>query len=67
MTTTHGCPGCGVLIGPSGLACVACWYLLPADIRDEVNRAYRCRMNDPARHRAAIIAVIEWYREERSA
>lgn len=60
----HPCPGCGAPGVPHHqLGCKPCWFRLPKDIRDEVNRAYRARQRDPAAHRRALREATLWWRD----
>lgn len=60
---THGCPGdCGARVPRHQLACKPCWYRLPKPLRDAVNGAYRHRQQNPAAHRSALAAAMDWYR-----
>ena len=60
---THGCPGdCGAQVAHHQLACRRCWYRLPQVLREDVTNAYRRRADNPAAHRAALLAASQWYR-----
>ena len=59
-TTTHACPGdCGHQVPQHRLACQWCWYLLPADQRNEITRLYRV---DRMAHLGAVGEALAWYR-----
>lgn len=61
---THNCPACRTPGVPdSRLACVPCWYRLPADLRGRVWNAYDSRNTHPRNHALAVRAAITWYRE----
>lgn len=69
----HSCPGCGTQVRRSLLACRDCWRSLPAELRDAVNtwwRRRRANRSDAvayARHRAAVVDALAWYRQRREA
>jgi len=59
----HACPGgCGEEVAYARLSCVTCWLRLPRPIRDEINAAYRHRMQDRGRHIKAMYEAAKWYR-----
>lgn len=62
----HDCPGCGSPGVPNfKLACVRCWYRLPASIRTAVSEGWVLRGVDGGEaHRAALHDAFEWYRHE---
>lgn len=59
---THGCPGCGARVQRHQLACRDDWFRLPKPLRDAINSAYQHRERNPAAHRAALRAAMDWYR-----
>lgn len=66
----HGCPGdCGATVARRMLACRACWWRLPEELRNELNRADQIRRrnpNDPervAQHRRVVARALRWYRD----
>lgn len=59
--STHACPGrCGTNVPPRHVACRPCWWRLPTHLREAINDTYR---RDPARHRQALRAAIQWYQD----
>lgn len=64
---THLCPGrCGRDIPQHLLACRDDWRALPYGIRERVTTAYEHRLRHPDRHRAALVAALTWFRENRN-
>lgn len=63
--STHECPGgCGRPVARQHLACRACWYRLPADLRRPISATYR---RDFGAHLAAMSDATDWYRTRRPA
>lgn len=62
---THECPHptCTRQVDVSKLACTAHWYMVPLDLRNDLWESYRRRRANPARHRAALAACIQWLRD----
>jgi hypothetical protein len=59
--STHACPGgCGRRVPRDLFACSACWYRLPAELRQAINDTYR-----PGRvsreHAAALAGACHWF------
>ena len=63
-TTTHACPApeCQLDVPQDKLACPTHWYRLPAGLRAEINRAWRCR--DYRKHRKAVAGAVAFWRGE---
>lgn len=60
---THGCPGdCGARVPKHQLACKPCWFRLPKPLQRALNQAFQRRGQNPAAHRAALAAALDWYR-----
>lgn len=71
--STHKCPrpGCSEQIAFAKLACREDWYALPANLRIDINAAWRhsregATANERAiaagAHRGALISAVQWYR-----
>jgi hypothetical protein len=61
---TDTCPRCGTKIRPGLVGCKACWYALPADIRDRILEHYQPRQNAltaSAEYQQAYIEALNWY------
>lgn len=57
MNTEHDCPGgCGRSVPRAKLACLDCWYLLPADLRRPLDRFGGRKLEHVSR-------ALQWYRE----
>ncbi len=55
----HDCPGgCGTQVDHSLLACLTCWYLLPLELRRNVQLGGSGRLQ-------AIATALRWYRQHR--
>ena len=63
---TDTCPRCRTAIRPGLVGCKACWYALPADIRDRINHHYKPRQTlltaSPEYHRA-LRDALRWFRD----
>lgn len=63
---TDTCPRCGTRIRPGLVGCKACWYALPAEIRDRINEHFRPGQNaltTSADYNRAYLDALEWFRE----
>lgn len=57
VATTHDCPGgCGAKVPRSKLACLDCWYLLPAGLRRRVSA-------NRGRNLSVVAEALRWYRD----
>jgi len=54
-------PGCTAGVSTDRLACATHWYLVPRDLRSRVWTAFLA--NDYRKHRAAVSAVLQFFRE----
>ena len=60
----HVCPGCGLVRVPNTeLACAACWFRLPIEIRSVITRTHRFARQQPMPWRRAVARALAWYRE----
>lgn len=57
----HDCPGgCGRAVERNKLSCPQDWKRLPKELRNKVTTAWR--RGTRAEHDAAVVAAIDWYR-----
>lgn len=58
----HRCPGgsCGRSVPPNQLACRACWYRLPVELRSAIWKAWR---DSPVKHRELVAEAIQWFKD----
>ena len=61
--TTHQCPapGCTVRVPQERLACARHWYMLPAELRQQLWRAYR--RGTIVEHAAVLSRCVAWFEE----
>lgn len=61
----HKCPvkSCDVQVDSDQVACRPHWYMLPFVLRTAIWEAYRTRRGNPGKHRRALQAAFDWWRE----
>jgi len=59
----HVCPGgCGRLVDHAKFACSQCWFALPLDLRQAINRSWRLGVTGRAWHARAMAEAAAWFR-----